>query len=83
MDVTRESTYEFLEKFFSEMAQIFPDEFFHIGGDECAPYEWMESGHVQKFMSEKKIMSYQALQAHFTERIEKILKKFNREYRSL
>jgi hexosaminidase len=82
MDVTRQGTYDFLEKFFSEMTQIFPDEFFHIGGDECVPYEWIQSEHVRKFMEEKKLESYQALQTHFTERIEKILKKFNREYRS-
>jgi hexosaminidase len=83
MDVTRQSTYDFLEKFFSEMTQIFSDEFFHIGGDECAPYEWMESEHIQKFMKDKKLDNHQSLQAYFTERIEKILKKFNREYRSL
>ena len=34
MDPTRESTYKFLDAFIGEMARLFPDEYFHIGGDE-------------------------------------------------
>ena len=34
MDPTRESTYVFLDRFFREMASLFPDPYFHIGGDE-------------------------------------------------
>ena len=79
MDVTRQSTYDFLEKFFSEMTGLFPDEYFHIGGDECVPHEWMESEHIRKFMEENQLKDHLALQAYFTERIEKMLKKFNRE----
>ena len=33
-DPTQESTYKFLEKFIAEMAALFPDSYFHIGGDE-------------------------------------------------
>ncbi len=33
MDPTRESTYKFLDKFVGEMAHLFPDAYFHIGGD--------------------------------------------------
>jgi hexosaminidase len=80
MDVTRQSTYDFLEKFFSEMTQLFPDEYFHIGGDECLPYEWMESEEIQKFIIQKQLRDHQDLQAYFTRRVEKILNKFNREY---
>ena len=35
MDPTRESTYQFLDKFLGEMTALFPDAYFHIGGDEC------------------------------------------------
>jgi len=31
MDPTKESTYKFLDKFIAEMAELFPDEFFHLG----------------------------------------------------
>ncbi len=34
MDPTKESTYRFLDGFVGEMAKLFPDEYFHIGGDE-------------------------------------------------
>ena len=34
LDPTREGTYKFLDRFVGEMARIFPDAYFHIGGDE-------------------------------------------------
>ena len=80
MDVTRESTYDFLERFFAEVTQIFPDEYFHIGGDECVQYEWMESEHIRRFIEEHNLRDHLGLQAYFTERIEKMLKKFNRKF---
>jgi hexosaminidase len=82
IDVTLQSTYDFLEKLFFEMTQLFPDEFFHIGGDECVPYEWIQSEHIQKFIEEKKLYDHQGLQAYFTRRLEKILNKNNRKYGS-
>ena len=36
MDPTREETYQFLDALIGEMAALFPDEYFHIGGDEVA-----------------------------------------------
>lgn len=80
MDVSRQSTYDFLEKFFSEMTQLFPDQYFHIGGDECVPYQWIESEHITKFIELKHLDGPIGLQAYFTKRVEKLLKKFNREY---
>src|SRR4029077_12765491 len=34
IDPTQEATYKFLDKFIGEMAKLFPDAYFHIGGDE-------------------------------------------------
>ena len=79
MDVTRQSTYDFLEKFFAEMTQLFPDEYFHIGGDECVPHEWMESEHIRRFIEGQNLRDHQGLQEYFTRRIQTILKKFNRK----
>jgi N-acetyl-beta-hexosaminidase len=79
MDVTRQRTYDFLDKFFSEMTQLFPDKYFHIGGDECEPYEWMQSEQIQKFMKQEQLNDHQSLQAYFTRRVEKLLKKYNRK----
>src|SRR5689334_8861675 len=43
MDPTREETYQFLDGFIGEMAALFPDPYFHIGGDEVNPKEWKEN----------------------------------------
>ena len=36
----KESTFEFLEKVLAEVAELFPGEYIHIGGDECPKDEW-------------------------------------------
>ena len=46
MDPTREETYQFLDGFIGEMAALFPDPYFHIGGDEVNPKEWKESARI-------------------------------------
>jgi len=33
LDPTREETYKFIDKLIAEMARLFPDDYFHIGGD--------------------------------------------------
>ena len=38
--VGKESTFEFLEAVFSEVCELFPSEYIHIGGDECPKEEW-------------------------------------------
>jgi hexosaminidase len=48
MDPTRESTYQFLDQFIGEMTGLFPDAYFHIGGDECNGKEWDANAHIKK-----------------------------------
>ena len=47
MDPTRESTYEFLDKFLGEMAALFPDPYMHVGGDESNGKQWKSNPHIQ------------------------------------
>ena len=82
MDVSRPSTYEFLDGFFREVTQLFADRYVHIGGDECVPHQWLESERVQAFMQEKQLLDHKSLQGYFTRRIEKLLKKYNRKSRA-
>jgi hypothetical protein len=49
MDPTREETYEFLDAFLGEMTQLFPDPYFHIGGDEVNGRQWSQSSSIQAF----------------------------------
>lgn len=79
MDVTRQSTYDFLDEFFADMTKLFPDPCLHIGGDECEPHEWAQSESVRQYLVQHKLYTYPNLQAHFTERVDKLLEKYNRE----
>jgi hexosaminidase len=75
MDPTRESTYKFLGKFIGEMAKLFPDAYFHIGGDEVDGKQWNANPKIQEFMRAHGLKNNQDLQAYFNRRIEKILAK--------
>jgi hexosaminidase len=73
MDPTRESTYQFLNLFIGEMAGLFPDAYFHIGGDECNGKEWDANPRIQEFKHTHNLKDNAALQAWFTARIQKIV----------
>jgi len=53
LDPTDENVYEFLDKFIGEMGALFPDPYFHIGGDEVSSDFWDTDPRIQKFMQEK------------------------------
>jgi hexosaminidase len=75
MDPTREETYTFLDGFLSEMAALFPDPYFHIGGDEVNPKEWNESARITAFIKDHNLAGPEGLQAYFNQRVSKILDK--------
>jgi len=73
MDPTRDSTYQFLDKFIGEMSALFPDAYFHVGGDECNGKEWDANSRIQQFMKDHEIEDNKALQAYFSEKVQKIV----------
>ena len=75
MDPTRESTYKFLDEFIGEMTKLFPDRFFHIGGDEVNGKQWDANPRIQQFMHAHSLKNDAELQAYFTERVQKIVAK--------
>jgi hexosaminidase len=75
MDPTRESTYKFLEKFIAEMAKLFPDAYFHIGGDEVDGKQWDANPNIQAFIHAHGMKNNQDLQAYFNQRLQKIISK--------
>ena len=75
MDPTREETYKFLDAFIGEMADLFPDKFFHIGGDEVNGKEWDANPKIQAFMRAHGMKNNNDLQAYFNQRVEKIVAK--------
>jgi hexosaminidase len=75
MDPTREETYKFLDKFIKEMAELFPDQFFHIGGDEVNGKQWDANPKIQAFMHAHGLKDNGDLQAYFNQRVQKIVNK--------
>src|SRR6266481_5919723 len=77
-DPTQEATYKFLDKFIAEMAQLFPDAYFHIGGDEVNGQRWDANPKIQAFIRAHGMKNNQDLQAYFNQRLQKILSKHHK-----
>ena len=75
MDPTREETYKFLDKFVGEMAKLFPDQFFHVGGDEVNGKQWDSNPKIQEFMHAHGMKNNSELQAYFNKRVQQIVSK--------
>jgi hexosaminidase len=75
LDPTREEVYKFLDTFFGEMAELFPDAYLHIGGDENEGKQWDRNQQIQAFMKSKNIKDNHGLQTYFNKRLLQILKK--------
>jgi hexosaminidase len=75
IDPTNEKTYKFLDDLVAEMAKLFPDHYFHIGGDEVNGKEWDANAKIQEFKKSHNLANNDALQAYFSERIQKIVTK--------
>ena len=69
MDPTKEELYPFLDVLVGEMAALFPDDYFHIGGDEVSGKQWDSSPSIQAFMREHSMKSNHDLQAYFNQRV--------------
>ena len=77
--VGKEETMKFLEDVLTEVCELFPAEYVHIGGDECPKVRWEACPHCQAKIAElglKDDEKYQAehyLQGYVTARMEKFL----------
>lgn len=79
LDPTNEDTYVFLEQLFTEITPLFPDDYFHIGGDENEGKHWDENKDIQKFKAAHNLKTNHDLQTYFNIKIEKILHKLNKK----
>jgi hexosaminidase len=78
MDPTLESTYKFLDRFIGEMADLFPDAYMHIGGDESNGKQWLANPRIRAFMQDHGIQNTAGLQVYFNQRLLKILTKYHK-----
>lgn len=79
LDPTNEEVYDFLQGLFSEMAGLFPDEYFHIGGDELDGKHWSASPNIQEFIRQHGLKDNAGLHAWFNQRIQKIVTGLDRK----
>jgi hexosaminidase len=77
-DPTREETYKFMDKFIEEMGKLFPDAYFHIGGDEVDGKFWDSNSKIQAFKQAHGMKTNQDLQAYYNQRLQKILAKHHK-----
>ena len=72
--VGNDSTFVFMEKVLSEVADLFPCPYIHIGGDECFKGFWSRCPKCRARMEAEGLDNVQQLQSYFIKRMEKILK---------
>jgi hexosaminidase len=73
-----EETYEFLDAFFAEMAELFDDEFMHIGGDENNGKHWLANPEIVAFMEKYGYEDVLSLQRYFNERVLEIFTRYGK-----
>jgi hexosaminidase len=78
MDPTNENLYLFLDKLFGEMSALFPDAYFHIGGDENTGKDWESVPHIKTFMHLHGMKTTIDLQTYFNQRILPIVRKYGK-----
>ena len=79
MDPTRQSTYKFLDALIGEMAALFPDPYFHIGGDEVNGKQWNRNPRIQAFMRQHGMKTDAELQTYFSTRVLVLVQKHGKK----
>jgi hexosaminidase len=69
-----DSTYTFIENILSEVTELFPSPYIHIGGDEVPKFRWEKCPKCQKRIKEKRLGDEHGLQSYFIGRISDFLK---------
>jgi hexosaminidase len=75
-----EKVYEFLDKVVTQVAQLFPFEYIHMGGDECPKNYWEKSEAVQALMKKKGLKTMDEVQSYFEKRLEKIVQSKGKKF---
>ena len=76
--VGNEETFTFLENVLTEVMELFPSEYIHIGGDEAGKSAWKTCPKCQKRMTDEHLANVDELQSYLIYRIEKFLNNHGR-----
>ncbi|MCX8481297.1 MAG: beta-N-acetylhexosaminidase, partial [Sediminibacterium sp.] len=71
--------YEYMDKIFTEIAQLFPFEYIHIGGDECVKNYWDNNKEVKNLMAKENLHNSEEVQAYFTKKILHLIQLKNKK----
>lgn len=74
-----DSTFDFIEDILTEVMEIFPSEYIHIGGDEAPKFRWEHCEKCQKRMKDEGLANEHELQSYFIQRIEHFLNAHDRK----
>ena len=75
-----EKVYVFLDKVLTEVAQLFPFEYIHMGGDECPKNFWEKSDSVKALMQKAHLKNQDEVQSYFEKRVEKIVESKGKKF---
>ncbi|MGJ1225223.1 family 20 glycosylhydrolase [Sphingobacterium siyangense] len=75
----KESSYTFVENVLSEIIELFPSHYIHIGADEVEKDSWSKSAAAQAFMKEKQITNLHDLQGYFVKRVNNFIRSKNKQ----
>jgi hexosaminidase len=73
LNPSSEKVYTFLDKVFTEVAALFPFDYIHVGGDECAKNFWEKNEEIKLLMKKEGLNSMNEVQAYFEKRVGKII----------
>ncbi|OWP64420.1 beta-hexosaminidase [Hymenobacter amundsenii] len=86
LDPTKETTYALLDTLFKEMTALFPDPYFHIGGDENDGRQWRGNPRIMAFAKANKMLKADgktldkhALQTYFNRRVLAMVTKYGKQ----
>ncbi|NCI50735.1 family 20 glycosylhydrolase [Sediminibacterium roseum] len=75
-----EKVYDFLDKVMTQVAQLFPFEYIHVGGDECPKNFWEKNDQIKALMVRENLKSMEEVQSYFEKRLEKIVESKGKKF---
>jgi len=75
----KESTFRWVDDVLTEVCELFPSKYIHIGGDEAPKEQWKKSKFAQQVMKREHCKNEHDLQSYFIGRVDKILAKKGRK----
>ncbi|HTM91542.1 MAG TPA: beta-N-acetylhexosaminidase [Flavisolibacter sp.] len=75
-----EKVYEFLDKVITEVAQVFPFEYIHMGGDEAPHNFWEKNDQIKELMKRERLTTIEQVQNYFTKRVDSIVRSKGKKF---